>query len=522
MLAVALRFPAGRYHATPWGRHVNEGEVAWPPEPWRLYRALIATWHRKFSGAGIAREDLARILGSLAEVDPVYHLPPATHAHSRHYMPQRKGGDDKTLVFDAFARLDPQEVVMIGWPGVTLTAEDRGHLDALVQATGYLGRAESWLEAELADWEGEPNCFPGVDPVDEKTGEERQLVEVVAPRSPDSYADFRARMLGAVTERGDLKPREKKAIIAALPEDWMAALEVETAELRQGRWDWPPAGRRVKYLRPGTALQAAPPARRAALRPARVEEPPRVARFALYGKPLPRVEDSVRVGEWLRRALMGKAKAIHGVEAVPAVLSGHGAGRDATHGHAFFLPEDADGDGRIDHLLVHAGNGFDSATLQVLDKIRYMKGDDAGAKDQEGESPGRPPWQLLLEGVGRIEDWAAYSTLLATSRVWVSATPYLHPWFRKKNKLGPVEQIRRECRQRGLPEPEGVEPMASVAVAGRERRSVHFHRFRSRSGLSQPDTRGSFWRLTFKDPWSGPLTLGFGCHFGLGLFRAEE
>jgi CRISPR-associated protein Csb2 len=36
-----LRFPGGRYHATPWGHHVNEGQVEWPPSPWRLLRALM-------------------------------------------------------------------------------------------------------------------------------------------------------------------------------------------------------------------------------------------------------------------------------------------------------------------------------------------------------------------------------------------------------------------------------------------------------------------------------------------------
>ena len=42
MFALAIRFVAGRYHATPWGRHVNEADVAWPPEPWRLLRAFVA------------------------------------------------------------------------------------------------------------------------------------------------------------------------------------------------------------------------------------------------------------------------------------------------------------------------------------------------------------------------------------------------------------------------------------------------------------------------------------------------
>ena len=35
MLAISFTFHAGRYHATPWGRHVNEADVAWPPDLWR-------------------------------------------------------------------------------------------------------------------------------------------------------------------------------------------------------------------------------------------------------------------------------------------------------------------------------------------------------------------------------------------------------------------------------------------------------------------------------------------------------
>ena len=47
MLALGFRFPAGRYHATAWGSHVNEGVPEWPPSPWRLLRALIATAYHK-------------------------------------------------------------------------------------------------------------------------------------------------------------------------------------------------------------------------------------------------------------------------------------------------------------------------------------------------------------------------------------------------------------------------------------------------------------------------------------------
>lgn len=46
MIALSFRFISGRFHATPWGRHVNEGAPEWPPSPWRILRAMVAVWKR--------------------------------------------------------------------------------------------------------------------------------------------------------------------------------------------------------------------------------------------------------------------------------------------------------------------------------------------------------------------------------------------------------------------------------------------------------------------------------------------
>src|SRR6266404_4683186 len=81
-----LRFPGGRYHATPWGHHVNEGLIEWPPSPWRLLRALIACG---FSSQGWTEipAQAQQLLDKLAAVFPSYRLPEASAAHSRHFMP---------------------------------------------------------------------------------------------------------------------------------------------------------------------------------------------------------------------------------------------------------------------------------------------------------------------------------------------------------------------------------------------------------------------------------------------------
>lgn len=45
----------------------------------------------------------------------------------------------------------------------------------------------------------------------------------------------------------------------------------------------------------------------------------------------------------------------------------------------------------------------------------------------------------------------------------------------------------------------------TIHIGGCDRQSIHFHRFRSKRGLTQPDTRGSFWRIEFAKLVRGPL-----------------
>lgn len=493
MLALRITFPAGRYHANPWDRHVNEGEVAWPPDPWRLLRGLIATWHHKVKhGAGHGEATLVGLIESLADSLPEYALPPASHSHTRHYLPQWRRGD-RSLVFDAFAAVDRDSPLYVRWPDLGLPEEQIALLNDLLAAMGYLGRAESWVDARRVEETPPPDCVPGDDPVDPETGELRgEVVDLFAPVPAGEYAERRSLFLSDA--------KKSKKLVETLPEGLVAALSLDTADLQKQGWSQPPAARRVSYLRPVDALR---PKRRA-----HKTAPPRAttARFLLIGKPLPRVEDSVRIGELMRLALMGRAKARLGEAAIPSVFSGHDLPADSHHRHAFFLPWDADGDGRLDRIVLHVPAGFEGAERRVIQDLRRIWQRDGGE------------WRLVLEGVGENE---AGGELTGVSNRWVSVTPYLHPWHVKK-RFRVEDQIRRELRQRGLPEPTRIEQLDSIPVGSQERRPIHFHRFRSKRGLSQPDRRGSFWQIQLAEPVAGPLALGFGCHFGLGLFRPQR
>ncbi len=79
MPTLIFRFPAGRYHATPWGHHVNEGLIEWPPSPWRLLRALLATGYAMLHWpTGGPPPEARSLVEKLASVLPDYRLPKAT------------------------------------------------------------------------------------------------------------------------------------------------------------------------------------------------------------------------------------------------------------------------------------------------------------------------------------------------------------------------------------------------------------------------------------------------------------
>lgn len=213
------------------------------------------------------------------------------------------------------------------------------------------------------------------------------------------------------------------------------------------------------------------------------------------------------LGEAFRRAVMGHARKLLGADCIPWQLSGHDVPPQNRHEHAFYLPEDRDGDGIIDHFLVHIGGGLDERLEAVLDSLGYIL-------------PGaRRPRLTVVRETGTSRQNAA--PLLRPSRVWRSVTPYLHPWFRKK-KFDVADQVRRECRARGLPEPSRITWPESIERGGRTWRLHHFQRRREKQVSRQPDRRGQFVELHFDQTLAGPLALGYACHYGLGLFEPVQ
>src|SRR5262249_38302151 len=141
-----------------------------------------------------------------------------------------------------------------------------------------------------------------------------------------------------------------------------------------------PGGRWVNYTRP---VEGAAAGVVAAVRPGVT-----VARFVLDGAGLPGVEETLPVAGQVRRRLMGgyRGGAVGGLGLADLAGGGGGervasevfAGKDAAgrplegHGHAFFLPSDDDGDGRLDHVTLYAARGFDPSEQAALARLREL------------------------------------------------------------------------------------------------------------------------------------------------------
>ncbi|MCL6547718.1 MAG: type I-U CRISPR-associated protein Cas5/Cas6 [Alicyclobacillus sp.] len=515
MIGIEFQFPSGSYHATPWGRHVNEAEVEWPPSPWRLLRALIAAFYRY----GVADEYPEALLRDtvhlLATEAPVYALPPAVHAHSRHYMPT--AGQSTTLVFDGFLRLQQAATLGVYWPNLNASSDQLQLLQQLVHRLGYLGRAESWVQGEVVtEMRQEVNCGPLGSAVAARlqTDPSAESIRLIVPLPPQLYAEWVAdQHAGAqvAASAGTRRGRRAAGSSAALPATVYEALCMDTNTLQDQGRNLPPGARQAVYYRMSVAeTLRSSPARNARIRPL---QPVNAARFALTSRVMPRLVNALDIAEVFHLALLKRSG-----ENAPLLVSGReedGSVSVRGHEHLFVLPEDSDQDGRIDHVVLWAPVPFTGEVIRAVQTLREL------FTPEWWPGPSRH-WRVYLEGMFHTDHQATpepATPVLSESRYWISLTPYLHPWHSKRNgKFGPGDQIAKELRLRGLPEPVRVTPLEAIEVHGTRLFPQRFRRLRYFKRQDLPDTRGGFYEIEFAEPVQGPIALGSNCHFGMGLF----
>jgi CRISPR-associated protein Csb2 len=465
MVGVAIRFELGRYHATPWGSHVNDATVEWPPSPWRILRALYAVSRSNVEVAR-RREAIDAALACLAAArPPSYELPPASSGHTRHFMPSRQHSPstrEKTdKVLDGFQAVDPR-AELVAWWDAELDRDELEGLEVAVSALGHLGRSESVCSARVVV-AARPGEFAAVPVSNDGRETSDELVRLLCPAGADA----------------------------------LAALSTSVTELRRRRLSAPPATEWVDYTLRLPAPTPAPPAPR---------DRPTLARFRVHGGARPGMREAVAVADAVRAALQARYGRRNGDQA-SAVLSGRAgdAPRADQHRHAHYLvTPDADGR-RIDHVIVWAPEGFGPEEVTVLADLSEVR-----------MWPAPEPLRLALAALGDPEQMRLPS-LLGPAEVWRSLTPFglpRHPKIRSGRVVdGPIDQIRREIAVRGLPD--------AVEIVLLRGPWLEYRRSRPRrSRLDAERVVGV--RIVFPEPVCGPLALGALSHFGLGLFAPER
>lgn len=533
MPTVRIRFPAGRYHATLWGSHVNEGQIEWPPSPWRLLRALLACGYN--TQQWIEVPEVARTLfEKLAKCLPSYRLPSASAAHSRHYMPMaliEKGREKTTLVYDTWANIYDDDLI-VHW-NCDLAIEETVLLKELVDCLGYLGRSESWVEANLIDDSINDdfafNAFPSVTSSQQGRGWEQ--ISIMAAITADEYLTWRSEMTDRLLSEfplpeGNKKPtakllKDREAVISPYPSDLIECLQKDTAWWKQHHWAQPPGSQRIVYWRRSDSLEVGVPAKQV-----RSSSQSVTTMLLAITSPsgnrsaLPSIKRTLPQADLLHRALVGRTgngRRVHCPE-----LTGKDANGEplkSGHQHAHILPVDLDNDGYLDHIIIHSPMGLGDAAQHAVRTLRR-----SWTKGGVGEM------QLALAGAGDLNCLRDLPEQLISqvervlapkvgSRIWTSVTPFVPARFLKprgKNKL--ESQIATELESRGFFDAEV--PEIHVLQWNTDTFPMrHFIRVRQRKAAPPVDV-GYAIRIEFATPRSGPICLGYASHFGLGMFGA--
>jgi CRISPR-associated protein Csb2 len=518
MTVIELQFPAGgRLHTTPWGRHVNEGAIEWPPSPWRIQRALVATWYLK-AREEISRETMVSLMDSLAAVTPTFELPPAVQSHTRHYMPTK--GGDKTKVFDTF--IQSCQPVRIDWP-TALNDANREALAILCERLGYLGRAESIVEAELLPSETSiaSNSFPL--PENEPLTQDQELVHVLCPETPEHYSAWLANTL--TTESAPAKTKKSKGKAKSpsreLPSSIFGVLHAETGILQAQGWQQPPGSRWVDYTRPINAFQPK------AFRPSRkIKNKITVARFAISSSVLPRITQAVSVADRFHKTLVSYADKRQIED--PSIFSGLGQDNRPLcgHQHTHIFCELGEKRDTIGYVTLYAPRGFDDAAQAIIEdvQLRRLWGKDGHDID------------LILLGFG--DERTFDSSLFATSAKWRSLTPFVSTkhlktyndgrpklnasgWQQGSAAACLLQHLEQDPRTKGKLTSGGLkQDREGIRLPQSEKRlrCLQFQTRRPNGGGQRGNGDAGAFTLEFNEPVSGPLAFGFASHFGLGLF----
>ncbi len=472
MLAFEVEFLLGRYTAADFR---DRDRAEWPSHPARLFSALVAAVYE----AGLGESARAALLWLENLAAPHLHADPApgrqnpvtayvpVNDPNHDLLPQRAERQPRGFpsVVPGVPEVDRPPAMYFIWPEAQPDENLRQLLDAVAAHVGYLGSSRCPVRVRLADQAPPANWFPD--------------------------------------------------------EEGTSVLRVPTKGRLEGlEWNFqnglrPSPGAFQRYRCGG--LAARPPIQETIFGEMVV--------YRLGGDVCMEIETTLKLTDVLRAAAMRHAQDAVGL--VPEVLSGHGGdGRPSATPHAAYvaLPFASESqphaDGRVLGVAVVLPRDIDPEqrrqAMRALVRLDHLQVPGVGRLDLERVTPGQVvPYNL------RPATWSG-----PASR-WASVTPVLLDRFPKRNGRGTEAIVGRSCGHIGLAPPDEVGVDRFSPLHGVE---PSFRYLTQRKAPAPPageapaPPRGkarlyTHVTLTFARVVQGPVLLGAGRHFGLGLLR---
>lgn len=169
---------------------------------------------------------------------------------------------------------------------------------------------------------------------------------------------------------------------------------------------------------------------------------------------------------------------------------------------------------RITHVTVFARHGFDDNEVKALSGFSYLDMEEMKLRVQ-------------MIGLGRERDFRC--PLFEKSVEWISATPFVGPSHIGGRSHGRGRYMRKALRRECL-RFTGVSAIVTEVQAQARRLCygsaigtagpMPWEFRRARLGKAEDGYRRpcGYFHLKFAEPVSGPVSLGYSSHFGMGQF----
>lgn len=538
MVAIEVNFLTGRYVAT---AHHDRRRPEWPPDPARVYSALVATW----ADADEPDADERAVLEWL-EAQPAPAVS-ASDAVSRKIVSHFVPVNDASVISPSSYAKRVQEHDELREALTEALFESHGEINKTVAKLRTQIRKRRDVSSLVTSAKN-TNPQSAVELLPEGRWKQERWFPSVTPTAPrvtylwseeptPSLGSALDRLLARVTRLG----HSSSLVSCRLSEDPPAPDYVPgdglrvMRSVRQGQLDaLERAHRHHQGIRP-RSLPSVPVRYRAISDDA---EPTRHLRADTAGEwlvfeflPTSRRFPSARTAE--ATAALRKAIFRYAADPLPEGLTGHLAdGRPSARPHVAFLAlpwvGHAHADGRLMGVATGVPDSLDSESRRAL--LRSIGTWERAAS----------PMRLTLGSQGALEmERSMGPSALVTLRPgvwhrpshrWVSATPIALPTHPGRLTGGTAsargaawrraeQGVVESCRHVGLPEPADVVVSLDPFITG-SLPAFRFPAFHQRGRGGEPVARRLVHAsVTFDRPLEGPLMLGAGRYMGLGLMR---